>query len=483
MEALGVREEDLEERFVRSSGKGGQHVNKTCTCVQLRHKPSGIEVKCTEGRSQSLNRFFARRLLLERIAEARGLKTAKVDAAEKNRRQKASRSRKAAKKYETGFGEEPISTVGVAAMTALFNPLTINGMTLRNRLIRSATWEGMCEPDGRSTGRLIDCYRTLAEGGVGLIITGYAFVSIEGKQLPGTMGLHSDDFSEEMRELTKAVHEAGGKVCIQLVHVGGQTDSKNAGQRPLAPSSVKVDQFPEQPDELFREEIARLVAAFADAARRARDYGFDAVQLHGAHGYLINQFLSPLTNRRTDEYGGPIENRCRFLLEVYRAVRQAVGNDFSVMIKLNGCDNLEGGLSAEDALYAAKALAAEGIDAIEVSGGTPASGSQSPVRTKIDAIEQEGYNLELAKGIKTAVGCPVFSVGGFRSLEVAQQAIADGLDGVALSRPLIWEPGLPQRWQSGDTARAKCISCNGCFRPGLKEGGIRCVVKDKAATE
>ncbi|MHB8709241.1 MAG: NADH:flavin oxidoreductase [Desulfuromonadales bacterium] len=365
-------------------------------------------------------------------------------------------------------------------MGTLFDQLTLNGMTLRNHLFRSATWEGMCEPDGRPTQRLIDCYRTLAEGGVGLIITGYAFVSREGKQLPGKMGIHIDDFADEMRALTQAVHEQGGKICIQLVHAGGQTDSKNAGQRPLAPSAVKVDQFPELPAELFKEEIARLVASFAAGARRAKEYGFDAVQFHGAHGYLINQFLSPLTNRRDDEYGGPIGNRCRFLLEVYRAVRTAVGNDFPVMIKLNGCDNLEGGLSAEDALYAARALDLEGIDAIEVSGGTSASGSQSPVRTKIDTVEQEGYNLKLAKRIKAAVGCPVISVGGFRSFEVAQQTVAAGIDGIALSRPLIWEPDLPRRWQSGDTSRAKCISCNGCFRPGLKEGGIRCVVKDKA---
>lgn len=146
------------------------------------------------------------------------------------------------------------------------------------------------------------------------------------------------------------------------------------------------------------------------------------------------------------------------------------------MIKLSGCDFLEGSLSAEDALYAAKILDAEGIDAIEVSCGTAASGSQGPVRTKIDTPEQEGYNLPLAKGIKGEVCCPVMVVGGLRSFEVAQEAIAGGLDGIALSRPLIWEPDLPQRWRQGDTSRAKCISCNGCFRPGLKEGGVRCVV-------
>lgn len=364
-------------------------------------------------------------------------------------------------------------------MATLFEQFTINGMTLGNRLVRSATWEGMCDPEGRPTQKLIDCYTALAKGGVGLIISGYSFVSREGKQLPGKMGLHTGDFAAEMRALTQAVHEQGGNVCAQLVHAGGQADSKNAGQQPLAPSAIKAAQFPEQPQELTREHIARIVAAFAASARRAKEYGFDAVQLHGAHGYLLNQFLSPLTNRRGDEYVGPIENRCRFLLEVYRAVREAVGVDYPLLIKLSGCDNLDGGLSAEDAVSAAKLLADEGIDAIEVSSGNAASGTRSPVRTKIETAEQEGYNLSFAKGIKAAVTCPVFSVGGFRSYERVQQAVADGIDGIALSRPLIWEPELPKRWQQGDTARAKCISCNGCFLPGLKEGGIRCVVAEQ----
>ena len=361
-------------------------------------------------------------------------------------------------------------------MTALSDPLTLNGMTLGNRLMRSATWEGMCDADGCPTPRLIDCYRTLARGGVGLIVSGYTFVSREGKQLPGKMGLDSEMCAAGMRALTAAVHAEGGKLCVQLVHAGGQTDSRNAGRQPLAPSAVKVDQFPETPQELSRDEIARLVAAFAASAAKAKQYGFDAVQLHGAHGYLINQFLSPLTNRRSDGYGGPVENRCRFLLEVYTAVRAAVGAAFPVLIKLNGCDNLEGGLSVEDARYAARALDRAGIDAIEVSGGTPASGTRSPVRSKIEGVEQEGYNLSLGLGIKAAVGCPVFSVGGFRGVEVVQQALRQGIDGIALSRPLIREPALPKRWLKGDTARATCISCNGCFRPGLKEGGIRCVV-------
>ncbi len=365
-------------------------------------------------------------------------------------------------------------------MPTLFDRTQINGMTLRNRLVRSATWEGMCEEDGRPTDTLVGCYRDLARGGVGLLITGYTFVRPDGKQLPGKMGIHTDDFAPQMKTLTHAVHDEGGSICVQLVHAGGQTDSAAIGCRPLAPSAVQVEQFPEVPRELSREDITALISAFAEAAGRAKEWGFDAVQLHGAHGYLINQFLSPLTNRRTDEYGGSLENRRRFLLEVYRAVRQVVGSKYPVMIKLNGSDFLEGGLTVEDAVAAAKVLDDEGIDAIEVSGGTPASGDENPIRIKIKNPEQEAYNLDLARQIKGAVKCPVMVVGGFRSYGVAEKTIADdGLDYISFSRPFIREPDLANRWKSGDTAPAKCISCNGCFKPGLKEGGIYCVAAAK----
>jgi 2,4-dienoyl-CoA reductase-like NADH-dependent reductase (Old Yellow Enzyme family) len=365
-------------------------------------------------------------------------------------------------------------------MKTLFENTTINGMILKNRFVRSATWEGMCEDDGRPTAKLADLYRELADGSVGLIITGYAFVRPDGKQLPGKMGIHTEDFADEMRALTRSVHEKGGKVCIQLVHAGGQTTSKIAGRRPLAPSSVKVEQFPEEPGEMSRKDIEEIVAAFEASASRAKEYGFDAVQLHAAHGYLINQFLSPLTNRRSDEYGGPVENRSRFLMEVYRRVRSAVGDDFPVLVKLNGSDNLEGGLDLKDAIYAAKLLDREKIDAIEVSGGTSASGEKTPVRTKIESPGGEGYNLDLAKEIKNSVACPVMAVGGFRSLDVIENAISEDLvDYISMSRPLIREPRLIQRWKEGDRSPALCISCSGCFRPGLKEAGIYCVVEKK----
>lgn len=365
-------------------------------------------------------------------------------------------------------------------MATLFDQTTIKGMTLRNRLVRSATWEGMCNSGGRPTEKLINWYRDLAQGGIGLIISGYTFVRPEGKQLPGKMGIHNDDFAGAYRDLARAVHDNGGTIACQLVHAGGQTDSVNAGRQPLAPSAVQVEQFPEMPAELTKDEIHDIVTAFGNGARRAKAWGIDAVQLHGAHGYLINQFLSPLTNRRTDEYGGSPENRSRFLMEVYRKVRGTVGDNYPVLIKLNGTDNLDGGLELDDALYAARKLSEAGIDAIEVSAGTPASGEKSPARLKINKPRTEAYNLDLARKIKEEVACPVMVVGGFRSYEVAEKALRDAdIDYIAMARPFIREPDLANRWLRGDRRPARCISCNSCFKPGLKEGGIYCVVEKK----
>ena len=365
-------------------------------------------------------------------------------------------------------------------MATLFEETAINGMTIRNRMVKSATWEGMCDADGRPTEKLINWYRNLAQGGIGLIISGYTFVRPEGKQLPGKMGIHTDDFAGEYENLIGAVHDAGGKIAVQLVHAGGQTDIKTAGRQPLAPSAVKVDQFPQMPAELTQDEIGDIVTAFGEGAHRAKAWGFDAVQLHGAHGYLINQFLSPHTNRRTDEYGGGIENRSLFLLEVYRKVRETVDAEYPVLIKLTGADNLDGGLEIDDAVYAAKKLAEAGIDAIEVSAGTSSSGAESPARTKINKPEKEAYNLDLARRIKGAVNCPVMVVGGFRSYGVAEKAVKDdGMDYITMARPLIREPALPNRWLQGERSPAKCISCNSCFQPGLEEGGIYCVVEKK----
>ncbi len=365
-------------------------------------------------------------------------------------------------------------------MTTLFETTTIRSMTLRNRLVRSATWEGMCSDDGKPTSKLANYYATLARGGVGLIVSGYTFVRPEGKQFMGQMGIYTDAFGSDYERLTRAVHDNHGAIAIQLVHAGGQANPEHSGRQPLAPSALQLSQFPAVPEALGVEEIETIIESFGHAARRAKAWGADAVQLHGAHGYLINQFLSPLTNQRTDAYGGSLKNRCRFLRQVFQTVRDAVGKNYPVMIKLNATDHLDGGLAIDEALNVAGRLDEMGIDAIEVSSGTAASGKLGPARNKIDAPEKEAYNLALALQIKSAVGCPVMVVGGFRTYAVAEQAIRDnGMDYVALSRPLIREPALPHRWQTGDLAPATCTSCNKCFVPGMKEGGIYCMEEKK----
>jgi 2,4-dienoyl-CoA reductase-like NADH-dependent reductase (Old Yellow Enzyme family) len=365
-------------------------------------------------------------------------------------------------------------------MATIFEETAINNMIMHNRLVRSATWEGMCDQDGRPTETLRNCYRDLAKGGIGLIVSGYTYVRPEGKQLPGKMGIYTDAFADDFKKITRAVHHARGKIAIQLVHAGGQANSKIIGRKPLAPSAVKVDQYEEMPVELTKEEIRDIIVSFGEGARRAKAWGFDAVQLHGAHGYLINEFLSPHTNRRTDEYGGTIENRCRFVLEVYRKVREMVGDNFPVLIKLNCADNLDGGLERDDGVYAAKRLAEAGMDAIEVSAGTRVSGANGPLRTNINKPEKEAWNLELARYVRKAVKCPVMVVGGFRSYNVVENTIRDeGMNYISISRPLIREPDLVNRWLRGDRSPAKCISCNSCFKPGIEEGGIYCVVEKK----
>lgn len=361
---------------------------------------------------------------------------------------------------------------------SLFDSVKIGSATLKNRFVRSATWEGMCDKEGNVTSQLIDCYRTLVQGGVGLIISGYSYVREDGKQLARKMAICSDSQLSGLKELTRAVHDEGGVIFCQLVHAGGQTTRKTTGTQPLVPSVVDFAGYQDTPREMTTDEIRGIVTAFAEAAARAKEADFDGIQLHGAHGYLINQFLSPLLNQRQDEYGGSLKNRMRFLEDVYAEVRSAVGSDFPVTIKLTAADNFEGGLQPAEGVLIAKRLDELGIDAIEVSSGTVASGDMTPVRTTIDSPEKEAYNAELARAIKAAVNTPVIVVGGLRSGSILQKLLNNNdADMFSLSRPLIMEPDLPQKWQKDSSYIATCISCNGCFNPAMRGRGIACTVK------
>jgi 2,4-dienoyl-CoA reductase-like NADH-dependent reductase (Old Yellow Enzyme family) len=364
-------------------------------------------------------------------------------------------------------------------MSKLFESTVLNTMRLPNRFVRSATWEGMAHMDGSVTPRLVEIMGQLARGGVGLIISGHTYVRPEGQATPLQLGVHKDALIAGLQEMAAAVHEAGGRIVLQLAHAGHFAAEKLIGQPPLAVSDYEgLSQTPRM--EIKTGDIQDIVAAFADAARRAREAGFDGVQIHSAHGYLLSQFLCPIFNRRRDDYGGGIESRVRIHMEVIRAVREAVGDDYPVLIKMNCRDFAENGLTLEDSLQAAGLLADAGLDAIELSGGLLTGGKMSPSRPGIDSAEKEAYFKEELSAFRKAVSIPLMLVGGIRSFEVAEQLVADGMtDYIAMSRPLIREPELINRWKAGDRRKALCRSDNLCFRPALSGAGIYCVTAER----
>jgi 2,4-dienoyl-CoA reductase-like NADH-dependent reductase (Old Yellow Enzyme family) len=228
------------------------------------------------------------------------------------------------------------------------------------------------------------------------------------------------------------------------------------------------------------DDIEEVIESFGQAARRAKEAGFDGVQIHAAHGYLLSQFLSPVFNRRKDSYGGEVENRARILLEVLHRVREVVGKGFPVLVKINCEDALEGGLNVEDSIHVGVMLQGEGIAAVEVSGGTLASGRLSPSRKGIKSEQTEAYFRDAARAFKERLDVPIILVGGIRSPQLAERLVAEGAaDYLAMSRPLIREPGLVNRWASGDLRPALCRSDNQCFEPAMEGEGIYCVVDRK----
>ena len=366
-------------------------------------------------------------------------------------------------------------------MSKLFESTTINGMTLKNRFVRSATFEAMADDDGVCQPALADLLVELAKGDVGLIIIGFAYVNQIGRSRPGQTGVYADTLIPALTDLTTKVHQAGGKIAIQTMHAGCNSFSVLDGEKAIGPWPVKMPQDIEC-RAMTGEEIDETIADFVDAAVRAKKCGFDAVQLHGAHGYLLSQFLSPYFNKRTDAYGGSLENRARIIVEILRGIRSAVGSDYPVMIKINSEDYLEGGFSVPEMLRVAAMLEAEGIDAIEVSGGTHLSPAEYSFSRKTGIVpkDRELYFEQAAKLYRERIQVPLMLVGGIRSYSIAERVIDEGLaDYVSLCRPLIREPHLVRRWQSGDTARATCISCNECFTPVRSGQALYCVAEAK----
>lgn len=345
-------------------------------------------------------------------------------------------------------------------MKTLFDKTQVNAMKLNNRFVRSATWERMANDSGHMNERLMGVYEKLAHGGVGLIITGYAFVLPEEQPNPKMMGIYDDSFIADYKPLTEMVHQHNSKIVLQIAY-GGTSTSYNVGGRVIwGPSQVTHPRSKVPATPMTEADIQVLVGAFAQAGLRAKKAGFDGVQFHGAHGYLLSQFLSSHFNRRQDDYGGSIDNKARIIMEVYDATRALVGEDFNIMIKINASDFAEQGFTFEECKHVCRALDERGINAIEISGGKA-----------LNPTEESSYSIYAAE-VAQEIEAPVIVVGMNRSLEVMEEILnKTSIEYFSLCRPFIREPELVNRWSKGDVRRAACISCGKCY----SSDGIRCI--------
>ncbi|GFE51379.1 oxidoreductase [Roseobacter cerasinus] len=329
--------------------------------------------------------------------------------------------------------------------TQLTDPLTLPcGVVLKNRIAKSAMSDSLGDGTGAPTEAQITLYETWARGGLALSIIGEVQGDPMAAEKPGNLVLWQDTVGDGFRDLAAAGAARGAHLWLQLGHAGAMTHPPIGV--PKGPSTLDLPGL--TCEALTQAEILQLPSQFAETARLAKDLGFGGVELHAAHGFLLSQFLSPLFNTRTDNYGGSIENRMRLTLEAVKAVRDAVGPAFPVGIKLNATDQLEGGLSQEDALAVVEALDGTSIDLIDISGGTYFPGAPSAS----DAAGKGPYFLEFAQSARALTDRPLMLTGGFKSFDQVQDALSRGVDMIGLARALVLQPDLPKAWLSGDTA-------------------------------
>ena len=365
-------------------------------------------------------------------------------------------------------------------MNLLFEPYSIKNLILPNRFVRSATYDGMAERNGGVSSGQIRMVEELAKGGVGLIILGLAYVHLSGQISVFQNSLADDDCIPGFRKLAETAHEHGARIAVQLFHAGRETAKafKPHRKQALAPSSIADDPyFQGAYRPLTEAEILAVIRAFGEAAGRVREAGLDAVQVHGAHAYLLSQFLSPFTNRRDDAWGGELENRLRLHREILWAIRSQVGENYPVMIKIGVQDGFPGGLEFPEGKEAAFRLAHWGYDSLEISSGLRGPGyDNAEFKTRINRLDREAYFRSWCREIESGVTVPVMMVGGLRTPALMEEVIQNGeADLISLSRPLIKEPALIRDWQQGDRHRATCISCNKCFEALLKGETLHCV--------
>ena len=362
-------------------------------------------------------------------------------------------------------------------MSILFSAAHIGNMALKNRFVRSATWENMATETGHMTDKLYSVYEELAKGEVGLIVTGYANIVAEEKPNAGMMGMYDDSFIAEYQKLTELVHGYDSKIVMQLAY-GGTKTTYNVGERVIfAPSAIAERGTQTMGKAMTKDEINYIVQAFAKASYRAQQSGFDGVEIHAAHTYLINQFLSPYYNQRQDEYGGSLENRMRFLLEIYAEIRKLVGNDYPILVKLTASEFFDGGLTFAETRLICQKLESVGVDAIIISGNIHGN-ANTVIGEQFDGytIQSEGYFREFGAVVSQEVNLPVITVGGLADIcAIEELAQTTNIAFFALSRPLLAEPQLIKRWQEGSLAEVDCERCSKCR---TKRGNF-CVVYKK----
>jgi 2,4-dienoyl-CoA reductase-like NADH-dependent reductase (Old Yellow Enzyme family) len=346
---------------------------------------------------------------------------------------------------------------------SLFDTVQLGHLAVGNRIARSATFEGMAEESGEITGRLLRVYRNLAEGGAGLIFSSAMFISKEGQGLERQIGIHDDGMLPGLSELAGVIHERGAIAIAQIAYCGVQA-TFNVTDNTYNPSDAADPGTGKKGKPMSEEDIRKLQNDFVSAAHRAKKAGFDGVQIHVAHGYLLSQFLSPYMNRRTDAYGGSVENRIRIVSEIVGMIRSEIPG-FPVLVKINATDEFDGGLVLSDAFEACAILEKSGVAAVEVSGGIVAAGkyNKAAIRTGIISPDHEGYFKKEAESISAGLKIPVISVGGYRSPDLMEKILNEsGISMISMARPFLAEPDLANRWKSGDLKKSKCISCGKC---------------------
>jgi 2,4-dienoyl-CoA reductase-like NADH-dependent reductase (Old Yellow Enzyme family) len=384
-----------------------------------------------------------------------------------------------------------------------FSESYIGGLRLKNRLIRAGCFEGMCQ-QGKVTDALVDHHRRLAEGGIAMMTVAYCSVSRDGRAFDHELWMR-EEIAPDLMKMTRAIHSAGAAASIQLGHCGFFTNPSVIGKRPLGASAKFCTFSMAYCREMSADDVKEKVQDFVNAAVLSRESGFDAVEIHSGHGYLLSQFLSPWTNKRKDEYGGSLENRLRFPVIVIEEVRKALGSDFPILVKMNQRDGMPEGISLADATVIARAYEDAGASALVPSAGFTSRVPFLMLRGNLPVKEMANnqdqwlkraglklfgrfmvpqhrykpmFQFEGAKAIRDAVDIPVIYIGGVESMTDVEQALEAGFEFVQIGRATIQDPDFARKLESGQLTKSPCDHCNRCVA-AMDAGGVYCVSNEK----